>query len=76
MRFFDRLLGRNKAQVTATEISAESEVPTALTASDIEHALACGMRSFFKERERYNRRRFWKHSFMLIVLIGFSDRIT
>ncbi len=70
MRFFDRLLGRNKAQVTAPEISAESEVPIALTATDIEHALACGMRSFFKERERYNRRRFWKHSSTLVVLLG------
>ena len=72
MGIIDRLLGRNKAPTTVAEISKESTVPLALTASDIEHALSSGMKSFFKERERYNRRRFWKHFFLLSVFVGFA----
>lgn len=70
MKFIDRLFGRNKAPTAVSEVSKELTAPIALTAKDIEHALASGMKSFFKERERYNRRRFWKYSFILILLVG------
>ncbi len=72
MRFFDRLLGRNKAPAVVSPVSKESIVPVALTAQDIEHALSSGMKSFFKERERYNRRRFWKHFFLFVIFVGFA----
>ena len=72
MSFIDRLLGRNKAPAIVAQVSKESTVPLALSAKDIERAFSSGMRSYFKERERYSRRRFWKHLFLLIVFVSFA----
>ncbi len=72
MHLLNRLFGCKKSPATVVDVTKESTVPIALTAKDVEHALASGMQSFFKERERYNRRRFWKHLFFLIFFAGFA----